>query len=129
MQKHTLHTPTHTLLHAFKHTTTHTHAPQTPKHQTPENTAPLFFQVVTPAPGGAADLAGIKPGDIIAAIDGKPTKGLSLYEAADLLQGAEGTQVGCAVVVCGGVWCGGLGWGGCDYVVLCGVGCGGVGCV
>lgn len=49
-------------------------------------------QVVTPSPGGPADAAGIKPGDVIAAIDGRPTRGLSLYEAADLLQGAEGTQ-------------------------------------
>ena len=47
---------------------------------------------MTPAPGGPADTAGIKPGDVIAAIDGRPTRGLSLYEAADLLQGAEGTE-------------------------------------
>ena len=50
-------------------------------------------QVVTPAPGGPAERAGLKSGDIIAAIDGKPTNGLSLYDAGDMLQGAEGSEV------------------------------------
>lgn len=49
--------------------------------------------VVTPAAGGPADSAGVKAGDIIAAIDGKPTSGMSLYEASDLLQGDPDSQV------------------------------------
>lgn len=50
--------------------------------------------VVTPTPGGPADRAGIRAGDVIEAVGGVATKGLSLYEASDLLQGAEGSEVG-----------------------------------
>jgi len=49
--------------------------------------------VVTPIPGGPAEMAGIKAGDSIVLIGGKPTNGLSLYEASDLLLGDVGTQV------------------------------------
>jgi C-terminal processing protease CtpA/Prc len=49
--------------------------------------------VVTPAPGGPAEGAGIRAGDVIEAIAGTPTKGLSLYEVSDLLQGEEGSEV------------------------------------
>ena len=51
------------------------------------------MQVVTPAPGGPAEKAGLKSGDVIVSIDGTPTNGLSLYDAGDLLQGAEGSEV------------------------------------
>lgn len=50
-------------------------------------------QVVTPSPGGPADKAGIKSRDVVVSIDGKPTTGLSLYDAGDMLQGGEGSQV------------------------------------
>ena len=56
------------------------------------------MQVVTPAPGGPADRAGLQAGDIIVAIDGKPTNGASLYDAGDMLQGAEGSEVSTAVL-------------------------------
>jgi len=49
--------------------------------------------VVSPLPGGAAEAGGVLPGDIITAVDGKPTKGISLYEASEMLQGPEGTQL------------------------------------
>lgn len=55
--------------------------------------AGCFCQVITPSPGGPADKAGIQPRDAVLAIDGKPTAGLSLYDAGDLLQGPEGSQV------------------------------------
>ena len=51
------------------------------------------MQVVAPAPGGPAERAGIKPQDVVVAIDGKNTKGISLFEAGDLLQGEDGSQV------------------------------------
>lgn len=50
-------------------------------------------QVITPSAGGPADKAGIQPRDAVLSIDGKPTFGTSLYDAGELLQGAEGTQV------------------------------------
>lgn len=49
--------------------------------------------VVAPAAGGPAEAAGVHAGDVIAAIDGRPTRGMSLYEASELLQGEEGTKV------------------------------------
>jgi carboxyl-terminal processing protease len=49
--------------------------------------------VVAPAAGGPAEQAGVRAGDVIAAIDGRPTRGMSLYEASELLQGEEGTKV------------------------------------
>ncbi|GIL83722.1 hypothetical protein Vretimale_10517 [Volvox reticuliferus] len=52
-----------------------------------------LLRVVTPAEGGPADRAGVRPGDVILAVDGKPTTGISLYEASDLLQGPPGTSV------------------------------------
>jgi C-terminal processing protease CtpA/Prc len=61
-------------------------------------------QVVAPLPGGPAEKAGVKAGDVIAAVGGSPTKGLSLYEASDLLQVVKGGAVhACAqqlVTVC-----------------------------
>ncbi|KAG2483373.1 hypothetical protein HYH03_017729 [Edaphochlamys debaryana] len=52
------------------------------------------LKVVTPAEGGPSERAGVRPGDVItAAVDDKPTAGISLYEASDLLQGPPGTPV------------------------------------
>lgn len=49
--------------------------------------------VLTPTPGGPADKAGVKAGDVIVSVDGTPTKGLSLYDVSDLLQGEADSQV------------------------------------
>ncbi|GLC45453.1 hypothetical protein PLESTB_000616700 [Pleodorina starrii] len=52
-----------------------------------------LLRVVAPAEGGPAERAGVRPGDVILAVDDKPTTGISLYEASDLLQGPVGTPV------------------------------------
>src|SRR5467141_2742070 len=49
--------------------------------------------VIAPFVGTPAYRAGIRPGDIIAAIDGKPTDNLSTSDVADLLKGPKGTTV------------------------------------
>jgi len=48
--------------------------------------------VVAPAPGGPAMEAGIKAKDVIYAVDGALTKGKSLYEVAEELQGPQGSK-------------------------------------
>ncbi|XP_031479923.1 carboxyl-terminal-processing peptidase 2, chloroplastic-like isoform X2 [Nymphaea colorata] len=49
--------------------------------------------VISATPGGPANRAGILPGDIILAIDNKSTTSMGLYDAADHLQGPEGSLV------------------------------------
>ncbi len=49
--------------------------------------------VIAPFPGSPAYKAGLRPGDIILAVDGKSTDGLNVTEVADLLKGARGTPV------------------------------------
>jgi carboxyl-terminal processing protease len=49
--------------------------------------------VVAPTPGGPADEAGVKPNDLIVAVDGRTVEGLSLYEVADQLQGPATSKV------------------------------------
>ena len=49
--------------------------------------------VVAPIEGTPAWKAGLKPGDKIIKINGKPTKGMSLLEAVKLLRGPKGTKV------------------------------------
>lgn len=58
--------------------------------------------VVAPTPGGPAEAAGIRPGDAILAIDGRPTADLSLYAAGGLLQGPEGSEVALRVAPAAG---------------------------
>lgn len=53
--------------------------------------------VVAPATGSPADRAGMRPGDLVEAIDGVPTAGASLYDVAERLQGPEGSFVELAV--------------------------------
>ena len=50
-------------------------------------------QVITPSAGGPAERAGIEPKDVLLAIGDRPMENISLFEAGDLLQGTEGTEV------------------------------------
>src|SRR5665213_595786 len=52
-----------------------------------------FTYVLSPMPGAPAYRAGIRPGDVIMAVDGKSTEGLSSAEVADMLKGPKGTVV------------------------------------
>ena len=49
--------------------------------------------VIAPFVGTPAYRAGIRPGDIIAAVDGTPTDNLSTTEVAEMLKGPKGTPV------------------------------------
>src|SRR3989440_12626306 len=49
--------------------------------------------VIAPFVGTPAYKAGIRPGDIIIAVDGKPTDNMSTGDVADLLKGPKGTTV------------------------------------
>jgi carboxyl-terminal processing protease len=54
--------------------------------------------VIAPFAGAPAYRAGIRPGDIIAAIDGKPTDNMTTSDVADLLKGPKGTTVHIAIL-------------------------------
>ncbi|XVE81967.1 hypothetical protein DITRI_Ditri15bG0109000 [Diplodiscus trichospermus] len=49
--------------------------------------------VISAAPGGPANRAGIVSGDIILEIDNTSTESMGIYDAADRLQGPEGSSV------------------------------------
>src|SRR5438105_828887 len=49
--------------------------------------------VLAPFVGTPAYRAGIRPGDVIIAVDGKPTDNMATSDVADLLKGAKGTPV------------------------------------
>jgi len=49
--------------------------------------------VIAPFVGSPAYRAGIRPGDVIAAVDGKATDNMSTSDVADLLKGPKGTNV------------------------------------
>src|SRR5579859_4229886 len=49
--------------------------------------------VLAPFAGTPAYKAGIRPGDIIVAVDGKPTDNMNTSDVADLLKGPKGTTV------------------------------------
>ena len=52
-----------------------------------------LLKVVSPIDGTPAARAGIKPGDLITAVDGKTIEGLTLTEAVDRLRGQPDTKV------------------------------------
>ncbi len=49
--------------------------------------------VIAPFVGTPAYRAGIRPGDIIIAVDGKPTDNMNTSDVAELLKGPKGTNV------------------------------------
>ena len=52
-----------------------------------------YILVENVVPDGPADKAGVQQDDLITAIDGKSTKGLSVQQASEKLRGKEGTSV------------------------------------
>jgi carboxyl-terminal processing protease len=51
------------------------------------------IEIITPLASSPAERAGIQAGDRIVAVDGRPTRGLSLEEASKLLRGRAGSAV------------------------------------
>ncbi|MDD2876462.1 MAG: S41 family peptidase [Acidiphilium sp.] len=52
-----------------------------------------FIKVISPIDGTPAAKAGIKPGDLIVAINGKPIVGITLDKAVDDMRGPPGSQI------------------------------------
>uniref|UniRef100_A0A0D9VML6 PDZ domain-containing protein n=1 Tax=Leersia perrieri TaxID=77586 RepID=A0A0D9VML6_9ORYZ len=61
------------------------------------NGSPSGLAVMSAAPEGPAEKSGILPGDIILAIDDRSTEDMDIYDAAERLQGPEGTSVDLAI--------------------------------
>jgi carboxyl-terminal processing protease len=53
----------------------------------------LVTVVVAPIPGSPAFRAGLRPGDLVEKVDGKPTEGLNTSQVAEMLKGPKGTRV------------------------------------
>ena len=58
----------------------------------------LVTVVVAPIPGSPAFRAGLRPGDLVAKVDGKPTDGLNTSQVAEMLKGPKGTQVHVTII-------------------------------
>ena len=54
--------------------------------------------VVAPLPGSPAEKAGVKPGDLLDTIDGKPVRNWPLWKVQGALDGPKGTHVALAIV-------------------------------
>jgi carboxyl-terminal processing protease len=61
--------------------------------QRPGKLGKLVIMVNTPIPGSPAFRAGLRPGDVIAKVNGKPTEGMNTEQVAERLKGPKGTQV------------------------------------
>jgi carboxyl-terminal processing protease len=51
------------------------------------------LEIVRPMEGQPAEIAGIKAGDIVLAVNGQSIEGMGLYEAIALIRGPQGTRV------------------------------------
>jgi carboxyl-terminal processing protease len=51
------------------------------------------IKIISPIEGTPADRAGLKPGDVIVQLDGKPVEGMSLRNAVNAMRGKPGTTV------------------------------------
>jgi carboxyl-terminal processing protease len=51
------------------------------------------LRVIRPMPGSPGEQAGLKPGDIILEVDGRPIKGMNLVQAINIIRGPQGTEV------------------------------------
>jgi carboxyl-terminal processing protease len=60
------------------------------------------IQVFSPLPNSPARKAGINAGDRITAIDGRPVKGMALYDAINLVRGPAGSPIKFTIVPKGG---------------------------
>lgn len=56
------------------------------------------LQIIAPIKGSPAEIAGLKPGDIILAVNGESIVGLSLLEAVGKIRGPKGSEVRLLVV-------------------------------
>ncbi len=51
------------------------------------------IMILGPLPGSPASRAGVRPGDVILAVDGQSVEGMSLLEVVALIRGPKGTEV------------------------------------
>lgn len=61
-------------------------------------TRQYYLRVVAARDGSAAARAGLRTGDYVRMIDGRPTRDLSVFDGARLLSGAPGTKVSLVVI-------------------------------
>jgi carboxyl-terminal processing protease len=61
-------------------------------------TRQYYLRVIASRDGSPASRAGLQPGDFIRAIDGKPTRDLSVYDGTRMLHGAPGSKVSLLVI-------------------------------
>ncbi len=61
-------------------------------------TRQYYLRVIAARDGSPAAKAGLRPGDFIRAIDGKPTREMSVVQGVRLLRGAPGTSVSLTVI-------------------------------
>lgn len=63
-----------------------------------ELTRTYYLRVIAARDGSPAARAGVRSGDFLRAIDGKPTREMSVYEGTRLLRGAPGTKISLLVI-------------------------------